>query len=296
MRVAPYYWSSIEGMPYDKGYAALLPAEFMNGPRNPREIALSSYRNYYVAGGYDVDRLTWTSDTFLRSPNLGKVLEVGCGNGAMLQILANRKIGAVGVDASSSGIDRCLAAGLHAQCLDVSTDGLPFPDNSFDVVISLETFEHLMNPHYALQEIRRTLRSGGTFLCSIPNPRTGHPYVYPGLFEYKNFCRFLRQSGFSIERVQHWQWAPRETILPLSLRHVPVLNGRIIAGGLRRLVEKSYRIASVFPYFCYWLWTFDCLCQKDRPGDIFATTAARTRPGTELGSPPGVPTHSATAR
>src|SRR5208282_6877325 len=145
---------------------------------------------------------------------------------------ANRKIDAMGVDASSSGVDHCLAAGLRAQCLDVSTDGLPFPDDSFDMVICLETFEHLMNPHYALQEIRRTLRSGGKFLCSIPNPRIGHLYLYPGLFEYKNFRRFLEQSGFSIRRVQYWQWAPRETILPLSLRQIPILNERIIAGGL----------------------------------------------------------------
>lgn len=293
MRVAPYFWSLKEERPYDKGHAPPLSAKFMNSRRNPREIALSSHRDYYAAGEYGVDRLTWTLDTFLSSAKACKILEVGCGDGAMLQILANRKIDAMGVDASSSGIGRCLTAGLRAQCLDVSTDGLPFPDDSFDVVISLETFEHLMNPHYALQEIRRTLRSGGTFLCSIPNPRTGHPYLYPGLFEYKNFRRFLEQSGFSIGRVQHWQWAPRETILPSSLRHVPVLNGRIVAGGLRRLVEKSYRFVSAFPYFCYWLWTFECLNQKNHRADIYETTAARTRPGTEQDSPSCTPHHSA---
>jgi SAM-dependent methyltransferase len=294
MRAAPYFSYSNDA-PYDKSYVLFVTVEIMNRPRIPREIALSLHHDYYVAGGYAVDRLNWTLDTFLQSSNLGKVLEVGCGDGAMLQILANRKIEVVGVDASSSGIDRCLVAGLRAQCLDVSTDALPFPDDSFDVVICLETFEHLMNPHFALQEIRRTLRSGGIFLCSIPNPRTGHPYLYPGLFEYKNFRCFLEQSGFSIERVQPWQWAPRETILPLCLRHIPILNGRIIAGGFRRLAEKSCRIVSIFPYFCYWLWTFDCLNQKDRPVDIYASTAVRTRPGSEPGSPLGTPNHSANA-
>src|SRR5207245_9695893 len=90
-------------------------------------------------------------------------------------------------------LERCAASGLRAQCLDVSIDGLPFADDSFDIVISLETFEHLMNPHYALQEVRRVLRSEGRFLCSVPNPLTGHPYLYPGLFEYANFRCFLEQ-------------------------------------------------------------------------------------------------------
>src|SRR6185312_10603639 len=102
----------------------------------------------------------------------------------------------------------------------ISTEGLPFPDDSFDLVVSLETFEHLMNPYYALLEVHRVLRPGGRFICSVPNPRTGHPYLYPGLFEYSNFRRFLSQGNFSIGRVDHWQWAPRASILPRSLQKV----------------------------------------------------------------------------
>lgn len=263
----------------DESGDTLLALKFMHETQSPKEIALATHRGYYLGGCYDTDRLSWTLDTFLPSSHLGKVLEIGCGDGAMLQLLADRNIDAVGVDASASGIDRCAAAGLRAQCLDISTDGLPFPDDFFDLVISLETFEHLMNPHYALQEVRRTLHSGGRFLCSIPNPRTGHPYLYPGLFEYKNFRRFLEQAGFDIRRVENWQWAPRETILPPPLRRIPALNGRIIAGGIRRLVEKAYRSFGAFPSFCYWLWTFDCHNIKSSEPAPFEQLSEQTRPG-----------------
>lgn len=247
--------------------------------RNPREIALEAHRNYYDDGAYDNDRLRWTIEEFLSSGNIGKVLEVGCGNGALLQLLKERELEAVGVDASSSGIERCVATGVRALCLDVSTECLPFADDAFDLVLSLETFEHLMNPHYALQEIRRALKPGGRFVCSIPNPLTGHPYLYPGLFQYKNFRHFLEQSGFEIERVVPWQWAPRETILPPALRGISVLNGRIIAGGIRRIIEVAYRIAGVFPSFCYWLWTFDCRNNKAGRTDIYREVSIQTRPG-----------------
>lgn len=244
-----------------------------------REAALTAHSDYYAAGGYDDDRLRWTLDTFVTCSKPSNVLEIGCGDGAMLRLLAERGITAQGVDASSSGITRCLERGLRAQCLDVSSDGLPFPDNEFDLVISLETFEHLMNPYYALQEVRRTLRPTARFLCSIPNPLTGHPYLYPGLFEFRNFHRFLEQSDFLIERVSRWQWAPRETILPAALRRVPILRHRWVAGSLRRIIEKSYLAVGAYPAFCYWLWTFECRNNKSAGSNVYESVSAQTRPG-----------------
>jgi SAM-dependent methyltransferase len=249
-----------------------------SAPGEPRRITLDAHRDYYSAGGYDIARLEWTLNEFLSSPQSLDVLEIGCGDGAMLELLKARGANACGIDASLSGVHRCQQKGLSAQCLDVSTDGVPYPSCSFDVVISLETFEHLMNPYFSLQEVRRVLRPAGRFLCSVPNPLIGHPFLYPGLFQYRNFRLFLEQGGFSICRVQPWEWAPSETILPRALRGVPVLNGRILAGGLRKIVEKSYLLLNLFPAFCYWLWTFDCQLSDVAPSQ-FEEISRRTMPG-----------------
>lgn len=251
----------------------------MNPAQDARDIALAAHRNYYKGGTYDDDRLRWTINEFLCNQKPTKMLEVGCGDGAMLKLLIAEGIDAQGVDASSSGIQRCASAGLRAQCLDVSADGLPFGDDEFDLVLSLETLEHLMNPYYALQEVRRVLSPRGRFLCSVPNPLTGHPYLYPGLFEYANFRRFLEQSGFTIGRVAPWQKVEREMILPAALRKVPVVRSRIVAGGIRRIIEKSYLAAGVFPFFCYWLWTFDCHSKKSEVTQMFKEISEQTRPG-----------------
>jgi SAM-dependent methyltransferase len=245
---------------------------------DPRRIALETHRDYYTFGSYDIARIEWTLKQFLPSPQSLDLLEIGCGDGALLHLLKARGANVHGIDAASSGISSCEKKGLTAQCLDVSSDGIPFPDHSFDVVICLETFEHLMNPYYALQEIRRVLRPSGMFLCSIPNPLTGHPYLYPGLFEYQNFRKFLQQGGFTISCVRPWEWAPRETILPRALQRVPILNGRIIAGGLRKLIEKSCLLLRVFPAFCYWLWTFDCRKSELSPSQ-FEDVSKSTMPG-----------------
>jgi ubiquinone/menaquinone biosynthesis C-methylase UbiE len=108
------------------------------------------------------------------------------------------------VDISESGIQQCKEKNINAYLVDVSAEPLPFPDNFFDIVICLETLEHLMNPYFAMMEIRRVLKEKGRLICSVPNPLTGHPYLYPGLFEFKFFCRFLQQCGFRIVQIEPW--------------------------------------------------------------------------------------------
>lgn len=246
-----------------------------------RSKTLDAHLDYYKEGSYPDDRLRWTVERFFSEENSGRLLEVGCGDGSLLRLLSQKGMTVSGVDASLTGIEKCKKGGLHAICMDVSAEGLPFPDNSFDIVISLETLEHLMNPYHALQEVRRVLRDNGRFLCSVPNPRTGHPYLYPGLFEYKNFRRFLEQSAFTIDRVVPWQWAPRESILPKALRQNAVLRSRWVAGGVRKVIEKFCLAFGAFPAFSYWLWNFDCRNEKSKDGDMFSAVSEQTRPGSE---------------
>jgi SAM-dependent methyltransferase len=233
--------------------------------RTPKEIAKDAHRGYYAAGEYSDDRYAWTVQTFLPLCQGKRILEVGCGGGKLLALLkpANQ---VVGVDVSADGIATCVSRGLEGHCIDPSGEPLPFADESFDFVICLETMEHMMNPYYALMEMRRVLKPGGRLVCSIPNPIWGHILLYPGLFEYKYFRRFLEQCDFQIARVEPWEWAPRETILPRFLRRFGLLRSRYIAGVLRRILELVWRGAGRFPAFCYWLWTFDAVkAEKGNP-------------------------------
>jgi SAM-dependent methyltransferase len=246
----------------------------------PDEIALEEHRDYYSAGGYDEDRLRWTVATFLPDCRGKRVLEVGCGDGRLLALL--RETNEVhGIEASATGIEKCVERGISAQCIDVSSQALPFPDDYFDVVIILETIEHLMNPYYALLQIRRTLKENAVLICSVPNPATGHPYLYPGLFTFPNFTSFLIQLGWRIERVEPWQWAPRESILPARFQENSFLGSRYIAGAARRAIELLWRLTGHFPWFCYWLWAFKCVNEGKHRPTILQQQVQATRPKNE---------------
>ena len=243
-----------------------------------------AYRDYYSEKGRPTPvkewepRYRWTVERFLGDCRGKRVLEVGCGAGGLLTVVAEGGAEVRGVDVAESGIAACQEAAIAAVRLDVSTENLPFDNEYFDFVICLETLEHLTNPYHALDEIRRVLRAEGHFVCSVPNPRTGHAFIYPGLFEYANFSRFLSQSGFQILRVEPWQWVPRELVVPRLLRRFRFLKSRYVVGVIRRLVAYTCRRVGWFPYWSYWLWTFDC-AKRGAFQDIVLRQAIETRPG-----------------
>lgn len=105
---------------------------------------------------------------FFEVPDNSKVLDIGCNSGEFMRLLRDKKGCKVsGAEISVSMIDICKAKGLNVVLCDA--DKLPFPDESFDVVILMEVLEHFHEPVPYLQEIRRVLKKDGILLGSCPH-------------------------------------------------------------------------------------------------------------------------------
>src|SRR5712691_3232824 len=95
-----------------------------------------------------------------------RILDVGCGTGANLQMLA--EFGAAeGVDVSTEALDFCRARGL-AEVKQGEAESLPFEDASFDLVTGLDVVEHLDDDIAGLSEMRRVLRPEGRAVLFVP--------------------------------------------------------------------------------------------------------------------------------
>jgi ubiquinone/menaquinone biosynthesis C-methylase UbiE len=109
------------------------------------------------------------------------VLDVACGTGYGLSYIAEEGLGrAVGVDFSPEAISYARERfGGNGRISFICADGtrMPFADDSFDVVVSFETIEHIIKYGQFLSECRRVIREGGSIICSTPNRRIFSPHL-----------------------------------------------------------------------------------------------------------------------
>jgi methionine biosynthesis protein MetW len=96
-----------------------------------------------------------------------RVLDVGCGDGVLLQLLAEKKqVDGRGVELSQRGVNECVAKGLSVIQGDADTDLADYPDDGFDYVILSQTLQATRRPREALQNM---LRIGRRAIVSFPN-------------------------------------------------------------------------------------------------------------------------------
>ena len=96
-----------------------------------------------------------------------RVLDVGCGDGALLALLAaQRGADARGIELSQRGVNDCVAKGLPVIQGDADTDLAAYPDGAFDYVILSQTLQATHRPRAVLEHM---LRIGRHAIVSFPN-------------------------------------------------------------------------------------------------------------------------------
>lgn len=117
----------------------------------------------------------------------GKVLENGCGIGMYVHHLEPHCGAVFGMEFD---LERARQARLLSQnVLGSASEFLPFPSNTFDVILSHEVLEHVQDDRRAVVEMVRTTRPGGRIVIFVPNrgyPFETHGIIWKGRYRFGN--------------------------------------------------------------------------------------------------------------
>lgn len=218
-----------------------------------RAAILQGYRPWYRSGAFE-SAFRGSRDEILASyrplvarfAGCAPVIDVGCGRGEVLELLAELGVEARGVDLDADLVAGCAARGLDAVAGDAIAHLEALPDHSLGGVFSAQVVEHLQ-PQQLLDLVAaasQKLRSGGLIVLETVNPQSLYVYAHaypidpthvrPVAPLYLEFL--LREAGF---KEIHIEWrspvGDEDRIEPLGLGEAPGPDREALARNLDRL-------------------------------------------------------------
>ena len=184
------------------------------------------------------------------------VLDVGCGNGYLAALLAERGYVVTGIE-RKGGYQEPFPSSVRLIEADLE-GGLPPLEGAFDYVICADILEHLRCPGTLLNELRKAILPSGKLIASLPN--SGNIYFrinilagrFPqddkGLFDrthvrffmWSGWANLLRDSGWTIDRSES-SAIPIGLVVPPGWEHSrPVLLAERVCYGLAKMRKTLF--------------------------------------------------------
>jgi ubiquinone/menaquinone biosynthesis C-methylase UbiE len=191
-----------------------------------RKIAEFYDRTYYAnaavppATGHDRHLVDLASRMGV-TPGM-QVLDVACGTGEWLHVLADRGCVPHGTDISGKAIDVCRLRMPGGDFHTGAAETLPYPDDTFDLVTCLGSLEHFLDQPGALREMQRVSRPRARLLILVPN--AGFPPYRLGL--YRGTHQVAARE--TVRSLDEWEgmFSAAGLVVERKWKDLHVLNGR----------------------------------------------------------------------
>ena len=216
-------------------------------------------------------------------PAGGRVLDLGCASGGLLEILRPRAGHLAGLELSASGARAATQVGDHVVQASLDDPDLPFEAGSYDLVVLADVLEHLVEPSAALERAVGWCRPGGWLLASTPNIahwrarlellRGRWPSEETGTFDAGHLRFFTNESFAELLRDAGLEGVELDVVVPRLRNHLP-LERLGSDRGVRRIEHAWQRLGRRWPALLG-----------------YQIVAVARRPGAPRHPPPGARSH-----
>jgi 2-polyprenyl-3-methyl-5-hydroxy-6-metoxy-1,4-benzoquinol methylase len=224
-----------------------------------------------------LDRWFWLRARLPKTRNDERLLDVGCGTGAFSIGAALRGYRALGLSwdernqlAATERATYCKASSAQFEVLDIrELDRRADLVNSFDVVICLETIEHIIDDLKLIRTMARCMKSGGRLLLTTPyllynaiSPGDMGPFsnVEDGSHVRRGYSRpmleeLCEHSGLKVERISYCSGYVSQKVAAV-MRRLSVINALLAWAlilplrALPPLLDPIITVLVGWPYFC----------------------------------------------
>lgn len=204
---------------------------FQNPMRSDQELM-----SYYPSDDYYAYSAKFNVEKKKITSNGKKILDIGCGNGWVLNEFKNNGWEVFGIEPSKKAAD--IGNDLGLNIFNGTVLECDFSNNFFDYIHSNHSFEHIYNPNEVLEKLHNILKIGGKIQIGVPNYNSfnaklfGKYWYYFGApvhtFNYSpnNLIDLMKRYGFKNFELKH------------------VSTGLGILGSIQILVNKNKKIKS----------------------------------------------------
>lgn len=128
-------------------------------------------RDYFEERDHVAPSMAQAIKIFAKKHKVKTILDVGCGTGRLIKFLNSSGFDAKGCDISKTAVELTNKINRKKVSIVAPAQKLPFPDNTFDLVISISTIEHLTNSqaNKFILEAKRVLKKRGYLFLVTPN-------------------------------------------------------------------------------------------------------------------------------
>lgn len=188
-------------------------------PRLPDDARLDAYEHGELREAQKLinpknklhyEKILPTLEAFLPANSQRRFLDFGCGSGTFLEVADRGGFDVVGLELSR-GLAELVEKTHGFEVFQGLIDDPGFAGRKFDLIVSTQVFEHLLDPKRALESLREHLDRPGLLLLEVPNLDHVRERLKRGstmndshlfYFNAQSMSRMLRDCGFEVVRVE----------------------------------------------------------------------------------------------